>query len=537
MILKRKREQISARARLLPLILAGLVLSVGLASGCSASESGGADGSFVWDDLGNLPGTGGRSSGGDDGLTGDGQGGAPPLPEEQEDESAFRAPVATGSFLWSANPESGRVALLDARDASVRLLSAGLRPTEVFGLPSPSGKPRAIVQNQGSSDASILTFDGESISEQRIVTPEFTNRWAVSDDGKWAVAFGVEEKNGSFDPTQGLQEIAVVDLEDFERPPVRLTVGYRPRSVVLREERAVVVCEDGIALVSLGDTVELEDWLELGPGAGLDTSVTADGLRALVRHPGESSFEVFDLESLGEPRRVVMGGSVTDVDLTDSGRVVAVARDAGEVVTFLLDELDETDAAIARTTIDDAVIGSAAVAKNGDRAVLYTTAARDKQVTAIDLRPGADFLKSRKVSIQHAITGVVLSDDGASAIVYGPGAESGKGAFSVVTLDRERFARVVGTNAPIQAVSVASFGFLVAAHSSAVSEAHVGRLPELGVDRFVLGSRPLSIGILEAEGVGYVAQAHPEGRITFIGIRSGEVRSVSGYELSAEVVE
>ncbi len=536
MILHGKKEEVSPRRRLLSSIVAGLVLSMGLASGCSSSH-GESDGYLDWDDRGSAPGTGGRSSGGDDGFIGDGEGGAPPLPEEEEDESAFRAPVATGSYLWSANPESGRVALLDARDSSVRLLSAGLRPTEVFGLPSSSGLPRAIVQNQGSSDASVLTFDGDSIRERRIPTPELANRWAISEDGKWAVAFGVEERKGSLDPTQGLQEIAVIELEDLERPPVRLTVGYRPRSVVLREERAVVVCEDGIALVSLGETVELEDWLELGPGAGLDTSVTSDGLRALVRHPGKNSFDVFDLETQDEPRRVVMGGNVTDVDLTDSGRVVAVARDAGEVVTFLLDELDHTEASLDRATIEDAVIGSAAVAKNGERALLFTTAVQDKQVTVLDLRPGSDFLKSRKVSIQHAITGVVPSDDGTSAVVYGPGAESGKGAFSVVALDRERFARVVGTNAPIQAVSVSPFGFLVAAHSSAVSEAHVGRLPELGVARFVLGSRPLSIGILEAEELGYVAQEHPEGRITFIAIRSGEVRSVSGYELSAEVVE
>lgn len=537
MIPLQTKEEVSPRGRLLTLVLGGLILAILLASGCSASRESAAGDYDPGDDLGSFPGAGGRFGGGDDGLAVDGQGGAPPLPEEEEDDSAFRAPVATGSFLWSANPDSGRVALLDARDASVRLLGAGLRPTEVFALSSASESPRAIVQNQGSSDASLLEFDGESISEQRIVTPRLANRWSSSADGKWAVVFGVEEKKGSLDPTEGLQEIAVVELQDLKRAPVRLTVGYRPRSVVLREGRAVVVCEDGIALVSLGEIVELEDWLELGAGAGLDTSVTADGLRALVRHPGENSFEIFDLESLDEPLRIQMAGSVTDVDLTDGGRVLAVARDAGEVATFLLDELDDTEGAIERTKIEDAVIGSAAVAKNGERALLYTTALNDKQVTVLDLRPGPEFLNSRKVSIQHAITGVVLSNDGTFAIVYGAGAETGKGAFSVVALDRERFARVVGTSAPIQAVSVSPFGFLVAAHSSAVSEAHVGRLPELGVDRLVLASRPLSVGILEAEQLGYVAQEHPEGRITFIGVRSGEVRSVSGYELSAEVVE
>src|SRR5664279_1195864 len=37
-----------------------------------------------------------------------------PLPPEKELDQTFRAPVATGKLLWSANPDSGRVALIDA---------------------------------------------------------------------------------------------------------------------------------------------------------------------------------------------------------------------------------------------------------------------------------------------------------------------------------------------------------------------------------------------------------------------------------------
>jgi hypothetical protein len=37
-------------------------------------------------------------------------------------------------------------------------------------------------------------------------------------------------------------------------------------------------------------------------------------------------------------------------------------------------------------------------------------------------------------------------------------------------------------------------------------------------------------------GKGFVAQSHPEGRITFIDLVSGEPRTITGFELGAKVV-
>src|SRR3954470_15540079 len=38
----------------------------------------------------------------------------PPPPPEKEVESSYRSPVATGKYVWIANPKSGRVAYIDA---------------------------------------------------------------------------------------------------------------------------------------------------------------------------------------------------------------------------------------------------------------------------------------------------------------------------------------------------------------------------------------------------------------------------------------
>src|SRR5687768_9349954 len=51
---------------------------------------------------------------------GGGTSGGGGLPPEQEVESSFRSPVATGQYVWTANPLSGRVARVDAKSLEVR---------------------------------------------------------------------------------------------------------------------------------------------------------------------------------------------------------------------------------------------------------------------------------------------------------------------------------------------------------------------------------------------------------------------------------
>jgi len=52
-----------------------------------------------------------------------------------------------------------------------------------------------------------------------------------------------------------------------------------------------------------------------------------------------------------------------------------------------------------------------------------------------------------------------------------------------------------------------------------------------------LASPPIAAGVAAAARRGYVAQQHPEGRITFVTLDSGEARTLTGYELGARVVD
>jgi hypothetical protein len=61
-------------------------------------------------------------------------------------------------------------------------------------------------------------------------------------------------------------------------------------------------------------------------------------------------------------------------------------------------------------------------------------------------------------------------------------------------------------------------------------------MPSLVVTRFALASPPMAAGFVGSAGRGFIAQDHPAGRVTFID-GSGQVRTITGFELGASVVE
>ena len=66
---------------------------------------------------------------------------------------------------------------------------------------------------------------------------------------------------------------------------------------------------------------------------------------------------------------------------------------------------------------------------------------------------------------------------------------------------------------------------------------YMGLFPTLEVQRFRLASPPIAAGVVAAAERGYVAQKHPEGRITFVTLESGEARTLTGFELGSRVVD
>ncbi len=262
-------------------------------------------------------------------------------PPEQELESSYRTPVSTGRYVWTANPDSGRVALIDAFTMEIRIEEAGFGPTYLAAISDPlaTDDNSAIVLNVHSHDATLFQVakDG-ALTKRSFETHEGANAWVVSPNGNWAIAW--TEAPSSADPTQGNQDVTVIDLAGGGSDATRLSVGYRPTRVAFdaAESRIFAVTEPGITVISLENSSPTVDRLievtddPLENPASRDVTITPDGSLALVRRDGSADVGLVDLTT-GARTAIPLSAPVTDLDLTEDGTLaVAVVRDSAEIV-------------------------------------------------------------------------------------------------------------------------------------------------------------------------------------------------------------
>jgi hypothetical protein len=539
---------------------AGLLL---LSMACSSSGDD-SNFSFAPEDEGTTPNAGGPSPGSNN--PGVSPGGAtdgndqpaeepdPPPPPEVESERSFQVPVVTGSLIWAANPDSGRVALVDAVTREVQTLAAGLGPRYLAAIEG-DGDERAIVINTGSFDATLFreASDG-ALSDVDIAIHVGANAWATSAGGRWAVAWSDASREARLDPTEGLQDVSVIDLSAARPVAQRFSVGYRPVALTIdaEESRLYAVTQSGISVIALGDEPRLQGDVtilssaeELAGDAGApvldDVPISADGRFALVRFAGAERLKVLDLAS-GESQVLELPGEVSDVDIAGDGRrAVAVIRATSQVVTFDLAAVLEDASALILTELDGAAIGSVSLPESGSHALLFTNAVPSDQLAIFDQSAPEN---SRVVSLKAPIDAVFPAPDGSHAIaLLTPDADSVRaGAFSVVPVDESLPPKIQGTDAPPFQVSVADTrvgvrGLVTTRQDAgALYAVYLARMPSLQVDRIELASPPIATGILPELGIGFVAQEHPEGRITFIDLETAEPETLTGFELATRVV-
>lgn len=526
-----------------------LLVVLECSAACSSSAQDGESGS--------LPPFNPGSAGAGSSLPGGGQpvGGAAALPPEMELDQTFRAPVATGTVLWSANPDSGRVALIDAKTLAVRMTNAGFGPTYLAAVPSAPGSESAIVINVGSHDATWLVADPQQIAAQTIATHVGANAWAISKEGRFAIAWtDVRRLEGTQpDTVNGYSELTVIDLVASPPTSTRLSVGFRPSQILFDEgsRRAFAVVDEGISVLDLSGPPSLSRLIAIAkqdqaaPSAR-DVNIAADGSFAVVRVEGSRTIEIIDLAS-DQRTSLTLESNVTDLDLSaDGASATAVLGNAvpPRVVSFAVPVPRELPAQFESATVTGELVRSVTLSPDGQLALLYANAVPSNHLTLLDTSAGAHRFEQRTVDLQGAVQSVFISPDSAAAITFQapPLGSKKKGIFSIVPTRAVRAPRIVGTDALPSDVAFSDVALgkaLVTVHdsSSAVRGVYVIGLANLEQNFVPLASDPLpgATGIVPLASRGFVAQRHPEGRITFIDLETGNAQTVSGFEIAARV--
>ena len=547
------------------------------AAGCAGVGSSSAGSSSP---PSNGTGNGSGTSNGTGGSTGSTDAGGPPLPPEMEVESSYEVPVATGSYIWVANPDSGRVAYVAGATLQVHTVEAGNAPTYISAIPSTSDDA-VVVLNVLSDDATILRVaSGGQLTKSTVSDlAAGANALTVSASGRWVTAWTDARDVASPNPLQGYQAITLIDLS--ANPPAKtiLSVGFRPVDVAYAadDSAAFAVTEDGVSVVDLtrSDAPQVTGNVPLtdDPTENADTrdvSITPNGRLAVVRREGSASLGIVDLTS-GTLGAIDLSGAITDVDLTADGQsAVAVVRDTAEVAIIPLGGGIPDPAAVQQVTIAGETVGSASIAADGKTVLLYTNAVAAERLTVLTLGPTPTY---RVIKLHAPVLAVFATADASNAIVFhsesaaattatattdgGAGASADGGgavtmdaglpsqtatnAFSLVPLGADLPAVIQETDVPPQAVAITPAGdrVLVTERDDVkkIYGVYVGEFPSMEIQKIALASPPIAVGVLAAANEGYVAQKNAEGRITFVALDSGQARTLTGFEIGASVVD
>jgi len=273
-----------------------------------------------------------------------------------------------------------------------------------------------------------------------------------------------------------------------------------------------------------------------------DLPLTRDGRFALVRFAGAPRLKLVELAT-NRSQVITLPGEVSDVDIAgDSDRAVAVVRSTGQVAVFELGAALADPAQVTLRSFSGETLGSAALPDAGNTALFFTTAIDSDRLAILDTAAAPDAAGAQRVlSLKAPIAAVFASPEGSHAIALletAPGSERA-GAFSVIPVADALPPKIQGTDAPPFRVTLSGLRALVTVRDDAASifGTYLVRMPSLQVDRIPLSSPPIAAGVLPDDGLAFVAQRHPEGRITFINLESAEAETLTGFELSSRVVD
>jgi DNA-binding beta-propeller fold protein YncE len=492
---------------------------------------------------------------------------APP----EETEYALTEPHSSQRYVWVAMTDQDRLAKIDGATLEVMSVPVGDRPRVLSTLP---GTDVAVVLDSINAAATVVRPAEGSVSAELYATLPNLNRLAASPDGRYAVAFFDLNKAiaeaGSLEAVTEIgsfQDVTVLSVEPGHEAAVDLTVGFRPREVEVDAsgQYAFVVTDDGVSVIDLPAMTMGEPTIvppiavtsdPLGDASDVEIDIVSSGEYAVVRTPGEEGIRVARLfgPQAGTGWDIPLARMPSDIDLAPDGqRIYATFRDpAGlAIIDVPGDAIDPSG--VQMIELPAATGGQLTLTPDGSRGVLFTNVTLDERITIVELdQPG---FPRETHPLQKAVRAIGFDPSGTKLIVLharAPGNPDDATTFDEY-IDRSPGYSVVDVatgfaKLQITAVDPAAFTFADSAARAYVTldggdaEGAVAAFQEIELDTGVvhtteLGSPPDAIGLLPDTSTIYVSQRHPLGRVTFVDVPTGGVRTLTGFDLNSQVID
>jgi len=495
-------------------------------------------------------------------------GGMPPPEVEYE----LSDPVSSQSYVYVAMTAQDSLARINGATLAVTSFPVGEKPKTVAAA---AGSDTAVVLDSINGTITIVRPAGGQDEQTKFKTLPHLNQVVIDPTGSYAVAWfdlnqAIVDAGGldAVDQVGSFQDVTVVALTPGAQTAVDLTVGFRPREVEFDDagSRAYVITEHGISIIDLASVTgpsgpAIVPPLPIGgdPTAEADAvevDVVSTGNYAVVREPNKSEVRILQLSgaNAGSSWTVTLPAVPTDVDLSpDGARAYAVLRETSQLAIIDVPGDGVDPSGLELVDLGGAAVGSLVLTADGNRGALFTNAVADESITIIDLNqtnyPHITW------PLEKTIRTVKFSPNGDKLFIIhakAPGDPDEATNFDEF-IDRSygySLFDVASGFAKLQITPVlpGSVAFPDSARLAFVTldggdaEGSVAEVQSIELDtgvvrRMTLGSPPQAVGILPGAGVAFVSQRHPLGRISFIDVTTGSMRTLTGFDLNSRIID
>ncbi len=486
-------------------------------------------------------------------------------PEDEQDASDERPPLASKSYVYVLSPAANSLTRIDPRTLSLEAIPVGATPVDVAVVP---GEDAAVTLS--SVEASLSVVDS-SVLPSRVLRVPLGRRYgrlAVSADGAYALAW----PDPSSPPGSGAEGVvALVDLravrrgEPAEKTVLERAAGFRVTDIVFRLEagvatRAYVFAKSTVTVLDLSAPRQQPLPVRVSLPEAMAQDVTSrevvstpDGQRVLLRATTAALLATFDGTAF---RTVPLPEVATDVDLLPDGSgAVAALRTAQKLALLELPGDFEDPSGIQLLDVPGTSVGQVVLppqAGGARFALVYTSVLNDESVTRVDFPAGT----VTRYPLEKRVERVALSVDGRTAVIvhkpepastatdpYERAVDADRG-YSVLDIPSGYLQlRRTGKLEPAQLAFSSSGGF-VGVTLRGDTERRYG---VDSVDLSTLVARSVSLASAPAFAGGFsgtaeetrhrifVSQLHPAGRISFVDLDDSQIRTVTGFTLNSRI--
>ena len=476
-------------------------------------------------------------------------------PPEEEEDVDYRVPQGSGRYVFIADKINDSVVVVDSETLVIDVVDVGARPTHLVPLAQDDA---AAVIAIDSDEVTIIRVNSQGIpSTVDVGVRPDTNALAVSDDGTFVIAFYDALFAAETGPPGTDQEISVIVTTAGAPEVFHMTVGMHPHRIVFNEDetRALVITEEGINIIDLSDLssvgippqITMFDSTLVDPST-VEIAIEPSGALAVAREEGSSTVVTASLDGTADIRTYVLPGVPTDLDISPDGSFgMFVIRETAQVAVFSLPlPLDPLQDPFVYVNLGSLICGVATVTPDGDSALLHTTVGgdeTDRKVLTNMTWTGTTWNVSSTLLERQIKSVAAGADSNTAVVIHQPviaTSTSFANAYSLINLVQlqVKFQQIPVSPGQLLLTPDGGNGFLLLRDDAqGIRQTDIINMNTFIVDTLVLGSPPTASGYSQGTDKVFIAQDHPAGRMTFIGVQDGMVKTVTGYTLNDEITD